>query len=163
MQIFRKKIDHADLEALPVRDVARCCGVAERTARLWKQRGAPPAAARLLALAIGDMETMFGRDWRGWWMRGAVLESPDGQDWTPGRLGAWWIERQQIPTLQRQLERYRAGVPIIDRGELERLQTAAQAAQRFAREMAGLYPDGAASSGQTRDAPPARRLAVGGQ
>tara|TARA_Y100001951_G_scaffold99206_1_gene100926 strand:- start:904 stop:1383 length:480 start_codon:yes stop_codon:yes gene_type:complete len=153
MQIFRKKIDLETFRELSTRDVARCCGVSERTARSWRDNGPPPTAARLLALASGDMESIAGPDWRYWRVSCRGLVSPDGQHWTPGALGAWWIERQQIPTMRAALDRYRDGVPIIDRRELDRLQRAADAAQRAAAELSGIYPH----THENADAEPAYR------
>lgn len=152
-----------DLSALDSRTVARVCGVTERTARGWRQRGDwPEMARRLLRLVVlGDMEELGGRDWRHWTMNARnELCSPDNQVWDSGRLGAWWIERQQIPTLKQEVRRLRAGMPIIDRDELARLQDAQAAASRAAHELARLYPRAADAGARGDDVPAAPCIAA---
>ncbi|MDA3920597.1 MAG: DUF3653 domain-containing protein [Salinisphaera sp.] len=141
MRIFRKKIHPDDLAALSTRDIARCCGVSERTARMWKEKGPTPAAARLLALAVGDLEAIAGKRWRFWYLDSVGnLYAPDGHVWDAGQLEQWWIEQQMLSTLKQEIARYQAGVPIIDRGELDRLQQARDVALRLSAELTALYP-----------------------
>lgn len=153
-----------ELFALDPRTVAEVCGVTERAARGWRQRRSwPPTARRLLRIVmLGDMEAVGGRAWRGWTMsRRGELVGPDGECWDTGRLGSWWIERQQIPQQRRELDRYRDGVPIIDRAELARLQRAQEAAATAAHELARLFPESArAGARNDQQAPPAPALAV---
>lgn len=154
-----------ELCALDPREVAEACGVTERAARGWRQRRCwPPTARRLLQIVmLGDMEAVGGRTWRGWRMVKGSLVGPDGEAWDTGRLGAWWIERQQIPHQRRELERYTNGVPIIDRDELDRLQQAQEAAARAAHELGRLFPESArAGARQDVEPPPAPALAANG-
>lgn len=156
---------HTELSRLDPRRVAQICAVTIRTARGWRQRRRWPAyAERLVRLVeFGDLEILGGRSWRGWYLVDGILTGPDGEAWDTGRLGAWWIERQQIPLQRRDLERYRDGVPIIDRAELERLQRAAQAAAEAAHALGRLYPKAAtAGARQDNTPPPAPALAVSG-
>lgn len=141
MRIFRKKISAEAFSALSARDVARICDVSERCARGWKASGTvPPMAARLLALSVGDMEAIAGKPWRGWLLDDNGLTGPDDRRYGPGDLAALDATRAALATTQAELARYRAGVPIIDRAALDRLESAAQAAQDFAQSFAGLWP-----------------------
>lgn len=156
MRIFSNKISPDALSSLSARDVARICDVSERCARGWLASGKMPTmAARLLALAVGDVESVAGRPWRGWLFDDAGLIGPDDRRYVPGDLVALDATRGALDATTQELARYRAGVPIIDRKALDRLETAAQAAQDFAQAFAGLWPARGApdASGRFRPAP----------
>lgn len=91
---------------LSIADASRLFSVSARTIRRYEASGAAPLAYldALHARAYGLPLTSKG--WRGWRFLRGCLVSPEGEEFTPGRLRAQHFERQLLATLRRQFDRF---------------------------------------------------------
>jgi hypothetical protein len=65
-----------ELLGIPIKELARICGISERTARRWKNGTVCPPETALMILR-GDLG-VFDPEWRGWLLRSGCLVSPEG-------------------------------------------------------------------------------------
>lgn len=72
------------LYGIPVKDIARICGVDLSTARRWKREATCPPKTALMLLT-GDLG-MLHPDWAGWTLKRGLLCSPEGWEATPGHV-----------------------------------------------------------------------------
>lgn len=102
---------HHIVYGIPVKEIARICGVDLATARRWKRGATCPPKTAVMILA-GDLG-VFDPTWRGWIVRHGTLISPEGWDATPGEV-------RSLPLLRLQLQNYQREQRIAKR-ELEAL------------------------------------------
>ncbi|MEX2122367.1 MAG: DUF3653 domain-containing protein [Woeseia sp.] len=82
--------------------IAEICRVTSRTARRWKRGEYPPfTALKVIQLykegELGEIDLK----WAHWRLKGGLLVSPDGQQFTPGDvMSIQWL-RMQIQSYQR--------------------------------------------------------------
>lgn len=87
MRAIRSARDQNALYGIRSEDIAAWCGVHITTARRWKRYGdLPVTAAIVIALrSRGELE-LIDPAWAGWRLRGGVIVSPDGAEYTPGEV-----------------------------------------------------------------------------
>lgn len=94
-----------EVYGIPIKEIARICGVSEKTASRWKAGTACPPKTALLMLA-GDLGC-FDREWRGWVIRRGELVSPEGWCITMSDVRATPLQRSLIAVYQAENRRLR--------------------------------------------------------
>lgn len=128
------------LECHHPRKIARLCGVSLRCAQGWRAaRSWPLYAQRLARLALdGHLGSMWPA-WDGWTVTPGALHWEGVSLPRPALMT--YYERLQTASIEREeLQRYRAGVPVIDRRQLARLDAAADVLSDAAQALGRLYP-----------------------
>lgn len=100
------------LDNLTAGELARLCGVDERTARRWKRDGMRDGPARRL---LSVQQRNLGRwhpDWQDWWVDplDGLLIGPDRSQWRPRDILAARLERQWLRELRRSNAELRAAL-----------------------------------------------------
>jgi hypothetical protein len=107
----------AALYGIPIKEIARICGVSLKTAQRWKagQSVPPKPALMILEQDLG----CFHPDWAGWTMKRGLLCSPEGWEATPGHvrglqminatLAAYRSENASLKSAVRHLEAQASG------------------------------------------------------
>jgi len=94
------------LYGIPVKEIARICGVDLATARRWK-RGAtcpPQSALMVLSRDLGVLDP----EWRGWTLQEGKLVSPENWAVSPGDVLSFQLLRSQLAIYQAENKRLRA-------------------------------------------------------
>jgi hypothetical protein len=112
------------LFGIPVKEIARICGVDITTARRWK-RGAicPPQSA--LSVLSGDLG-FLDPAWRGWKLRQGCLWSPEGWEIRMSDVLASRLHEAQLREWRLQVSIMKAKVAELERGGYEDQPTADQ-------------------------------------
>lgn len=95
-----------ELYLISVKDIARICGVSERTAKRWRDGTICPPKPTLLLLA-GDLGC-FDSEWAGWIIRRGELVSPEGWCITMSDVRATPLLRSQLAIYQGENRRLKA-------------------------------------------------------
>lgn len=95
-----------ELYLISISEIARICGVSEKTAKRWKDGTTCPPKPVLLLLAR-DLGC-FSADWRGWTIRGEELLSPEGWSITVNDVLASPLLRSQLAVYQAENRALRA-------------------------------------------------------
>lgn len=78
-------------------EIAAACRVSLRTARRWHAAGRMPYGASLaLSARFARALAPEAPAWRGWRIVGDAIVSPEGEEWTQGRLRAYFVNCQRL-------------------------------------------------------------------
>lgn len=89
--------------------VCRALNIHRTTLMRWRTGKVVPhrSSIDLLRALAGKRIAWAAKDWDGWRFSRDKLLGPEGEAFSAGELKAWWIERQLIPVLQKEVYRLR--------------------------------------------------------
>lgn len=126
--------------------LAELTGVHVTTARRWmREKGAPAAICRALAVLRFGRLAALDPQWSGWIIRDGRLWSPENDDWSPGEVRAGRVASQasragyaELQAAERALQRRHMAEAEALGDLLAALDTVASAARRVTDSMPGV-------------------------